>query len=796
MRREISPGTGERFLATLEMTDKLHIALEVSLMAVCSMTNESIATILASQQMQRALHEAAWAAHVLLRADATIIFAFTDEQQFRAAVWHGVEAADAALDARGAYVQSLRAGRRAIAWSQSDQCADADVRGLIERLAPGGGLMVPLFVNADLVGVWLVAATPARTFGEHDELMLRTLAENISLTTESVLLSAENLRYRRETDALYEIGKEISQLLDLDRALEVIAEKTCALLNAEISYIALADDAAQVIRVRVTQGTHHDALRHMVIRYGEGVGGYVATTRTPLLLDNYPRDARPKPAGIADIVASEEIISVICVPMFTRQKLVGVLYAASRREAAFKPAQLDLLYALGTQAAIAIENARLYQEAKVTSERLRADRNTHTQLLNLVLNNQGLLAIADTLSDLVHLPIVVENSRLHLVCASSRGCVAIDDRQIANLHSSSVELWHNPVFSDQLTILRDERRLVRVPPQPDRRIYHPRVIAPIVAGANLLGYVSAWEVGQNLTEQQCAAIEQASIVFALEFLKQDAAEAVEQRLAGDFLDDLISGRGTSDPAIQQRARRYRFDWTRAHRVVVLDIDGFAEAIKEHRWTETDALTIKRRFVGTARDVITADAPGALIGTRGDSLIAIVPARDLSALAQAMQHALRAALAEVTVSVGIGRAADTVAGLPGSYDDARAVIRAANRAGARGSVATFESLGVLPLLLQTQDQQGLMDFQERHLRALLDYDARHQTQLVSTLTAYLAHSGSLQKTATACHVHLNSLKYRMRRIREITGLDLDDGEVRFNLQLALSIHSALTMLRDA
>ncbi len=764
---------------------------------------ESLSETLATHQIQHILHEAAWAAQVLLRVDAsTICFAsptVAEPAEYKVAVWHGREVTDPSIGPSGPYAQAFRAGRRSISWSQKNRCTDPEWAALGDRMGLVSGLIVPLFVGDDLIGLWWVAAGTEREFGESDELMLRTLAENVSLTVESAVLSAENLRFRREADALYEIGKEISQLMDLDRVLEVIAEKTCSLLNAEISYIALADDQAQVIRVRVTRGTRHNALSRMVIKYGEGLGGYVASTRKPLLLDNYPQDPRPKPPGIAEIVATENILSNICAPMFTRRGLVGVLYAASRRQAVFNPLQLDLLSALGTQAAIAIENARLYQEAKDVSDRLRADKQSHEQLLNLVLSNQGLQAIADTLSTLVRCPIVVQDDRFRVLCSSLTGVADVKDEQAADLRNVSAELWNDPDYRDHLDALRVKRRIIRVPPKPENKINCGRAIVPIVAGNALLGYVSAVEVGGTLNEQQHAAMEQASIVFALEILKQQAAESAEQRLAGDYVEELISGRAPDLPAAHQRAARHNFDLRQPHRVMVLEFDEPAQTNKRHRWTETDTLLARRRFAGTVRDTMIQSTPGALVGKRDDNVVVILPdgtnngSANSLAIAQGLVQALKSAVPELAVWVGVGRLAAEVGELARSFQDARLALKTVRNVGGKASVVAFEELGVLPLILQSQDQQALLEFMERHLRVVADYDVRHGTALVATLEAFLANNGNLQATSRACHIHLNTLKYRLNRIREISGVNLESGEARFNLQLALSIRQALDLL---
>ena len=153
------------------------------------------------------------------------------------------------------------------------------------------------------------------------------------------------------------------------------------------------------------------------------------------------------------------------------------------------------------------------------------------------------------------------------------------------------------------------------------------------------------------------------------------------------------------------------------------------------------------------------------------------------------------LPELSFSIGIGRIAREPAQIAKSYLDARLALRVAGGNSQKGAVVALEELGVLPLLLQSEDQAGLVTFMESHLGPLLSYDLENQTSLVPTLEAYLANNGNLQRTASACHVHINSLKYRLQRIQDIASFDLHQGETRFNLQLALSIHSAISILKS-
>jgi DNA-binding PucR family transcriptional regulator len=99
------------------------------------------------------------------------------------------------------------------------------------------------------------------------------------------------------------------------------------------------------------------------------------------------------------------------------------------------------------------------------------------------------------------------------------------------------------------------------------------------------------------------------------------------------------------------------------------------------------------------------------------------------------------------------------------------------------VTVFEDLGVYKLLAEIADIGSVEAFVQRWLGALLDYDTGKNGQLVETLTAYLESGGSYDATARAISTHRSTLRYRLQRVREITGYDLSDPDTRFNLQLA-------------
>ena len=103
---------------------------------------------------------------------------------------------------------------------------------------------------------------------------------------------------------------------------------------------------------------------------------------------------------------------------------------------------------------------------------------------------------------------------------------------------------------------------------------------------------------------------------------------------------------------------------------------------------------------------------------------------------------------------------------------------------------FSDLGVYRLLLLLRESPELWDFYRTNLSGLAEYDQKQGNELLKTLEAFFASLGNLARTSEVLHVHRNTLLYRLKRIQEITGMDLDNAEDRLALWLSLKAHRVL------
>jgi DNA-binding PucR family transcriptional regulator len=197
--------------------------------------------------------------------------------------------------------------------------------------------------------------------------------------------------------------------------------------------------------------------------------------------------------------------------------------------------------------------------------------------------------------------------------------------------------------------------------------------------------------------------------------------------------------------------------------------------------DAERLTAIERFEAE----VARELGGSVFDRRDDRSRGLVPM--LGSDGEASVERLRAALGSLPLVVGVSNPATGAAGVAAALAEARQAARAAPVVTERPGVVTFDGLGPYKYLLRVQAQEGERDRHREALRLLLDYDRQRRAELCRTLEEYLARRGNISATAQALYVHPNTLRQRLRRIEEITGLDVREGEW-------LMIEIALKLLR--
>jgi len=132
----------------------------------------------------------------------------------------------------------------------------------------------------------------------------------------------------------------------------------------------------------------------------------------------------------------------------------------------------------------------------------------------------------------------------------------------------------------------------------------------------------------------------------------------------------------------------------------------------------------------------------------------------------------------------------LAGIRRSHQEARQALTLGRRVHGPGRLTRFDELGGYRLIFAAEGLQELRGLHQEALGPLLAYDREHGADLIRTLDAFFAANASPKEAAARLHVHRNTVLYRLDRIADITGVSLDDPNVRLRLHLALHIRLAL------
>ena len=168
--------------------------------------------------------------------------------------------------------------------------------------------------------------------------------------------------YRR----LIEIARDLASTLDLDVLLERIVQAAAEVSGSEAASILLYDDVTQQLYFQVATNLDEPTMRGLAIPLGGSIAGWIVTNRKPIRITNAQED--PRLFANVDRITGNPTRTLLGIPLITKNKIVGVLEALNKEQGKFSDGDESMLLVLGAQAAVAIENARLFQQSDLISE--------------------------------------------------------------------------------------------------------------------------------------------------------------------------------------------------------------------------------------------------------------------------------------------------------------------------------------------------------------------------------------------------------------------------------------------
>ncbi len=408
----------------------------------------------------------------------------------------------------------------------------------------------------------------------------------------------------------------------------------------------------------------------------------------------------------------------------------------------------------------------------------------HQQLLQLSTENRGKEALVRAIADATGKTIVIQDKRL--------------DRVVAIGPLTMTEEW--PAIEMQLavedalpTTFRNRVEVAQSAPEPAQLDLPDfglrRLVVPIVAGRMGRGFFSMLTIGNTFDALDMQFVRYGASVMALEMSKEKAIREAQKKVQGGVLERLLTGMIPTDQALRQLARLGHQPESQPYVAIAAcwaQDDGPSDRRLETIFNEQVGVQGCEALVQLLEGVVVVFCADDNVGSK------TIP-RTIKQLAESVLARVKSQYPNANVAMGIGRPVHTLAEWRSSYQEAMAAERIAVQWHVYQPLF-FGDLGVYRLLSLLLESAELRSFYRETLGELAD-ERYANDEFLATLEAFFEEHGNLSQTANKLHVHRNTLLYRMERIGQIGGFDLDNPETRLAVHLALKIRRLVANMKN-
>lgn len=582
-----------------------------------------------------------------------------------------------------------------------------------------------------------------------------------------------------ELARLLELSQGFSESLDFDRVLDRVVAAARDLLETDMSTLLLFDADRQTLVVKAYSGIDGRVARRLSTPVGENLAGKVAANGQPLRTDDIAHDRR---SGLAQVCAEGHIRSAMLVPLTRGDEVLGVLGVECTQSRAFTDREEDVLRLLANYAAGAIETAQLYsierdqvdklrtlvQRVNSQNDAMRRSREAHDRLAEAALEGAGQQALLNILVEIVPAPMVLVNQFGTRLCADAPP----GDARLESLWESCSG---KAAFARHLQRLRANAGRAQPAPVPDGGFWR---LVPVLAGGEVLGAIVVLD-HKCLEEMHMLFVEEAASILAAELLRERSVAEAEARAHGSLVRALLSD-GASTASVEERAALLGYDLAAEQCVVTVAAPG------QNALPDAAVLTAAGR-----RSAARAGLRG-LFGLIEGMAVVVLGSGDRTLTRDAVEHWVADFERELDVRAepaslhfGVSEVPCANADVARAFAHARQAV-AVCRVGEGRGLTCFDDVKLIATLIDIANEDAVQVYVEDTIGKLIEYDSRKRTDLAHTLETYLDCSGVARHAAKALFLHPHSLRYRLRRIVEIQGVDLDDPMARLSTHLALKL----------
>jgi sugar diacid utilization regulator len=585
---------------------------------------------------------------------------------------------------------------------------------------------------------------------------------------------------RRAFAALSELTPLAARVTSIDELLRLVADRFTALVGVERCSVYMRDERQNLFRgcVGCCKGgpLPEDIKRWVCGVPADGVTRELLETRRPVVVAN----ARQDPRMVKSTVRHWQIRSIMAVPMVVGGEVIGLLllddvdrqHEFGGKEVELARAFADLAGGLITQTLTRLELQSKLGAASRQLNALRRATAVDERLSDLVLEGRSLADLTSTLAQLLGKPCAIFRPDGERVAAALPE--AAPESAVPRLLEPAIAAL--PEVSRTLAENESSRAFV-AGPVPAAGILHRHVVAPVLLGDELWGRLVVMEHKTRFTGGDVVAVRRAATLISLQVSSERKAAEADWNAGASLAAELLAG-GSDAVVARRRADRLGVSLDTERLVIVVgsreegrapDFRAVAAAFER----ETPDLAVHVTALEGAVAALVelpagADAGGFVLVNRERF--------------EAVRAALRPAAGPIA---GVSAVRSGPEGYRACHREARQVVECIRRFSPPDGPALFtaDELGVGSLLLSSSDGEAMASFAEQTVGELVLEHSK--ADLLTTLCSFFDNMGSIRGSAAALDVHENTIRYRLSRIEELTGLAVmhdPDAQLRARLSL--------------
>lgn len=412
------------------------------------------------------------------------------------------------------------------------------------------------------------------------------------------------------------------------------------------------------------------------------------------------------------------------------------------------------------------------QQSKI----IRKVESVHNDMMHVVLKGGNLVEMVSHLWDRIGKTVLIKDYYFdEILCPENKSDLCKDLEKDINLYfkQHNISTKENKTVKYRLPLNKKEQEIFAI---------------PIIARNTVYGHLFIIDTPGQTTLTDVHTLESAASVIALELLKKISIQEIENKYKIEFFDDLISSDKVRKSKAIERSTYYKFDKDAYYCTISIALDL--------SYDSKDRGENLNRDISKVMYLIDQHCDSKelvyLVANRKSHVNLVLMFKEGNNLSETLRNEykdldrmLSKRTGNIKYVMGIGRIYKGMDKIYKSLMDAQKAV-AASEHFVDKHIIEFDGLGIYKIFSQAELKEELLDFYEKTLAPLVQYDERKDTELVKTLQIYYTCNGNLKKMSEKLFTHYNTVLYRVQRIQEILKCNLDDEQERFSLQTALKI----------